>query len=282
MIYVVLGMHKSGTTLVSRILDASGISMGDFRADKTYDEGNKYERRETLKSNVRLLGLSYKQRSLKIPPLVKRYADTSRSEIAKLTALIKRIQTEHEGQDWGFKDPRTCLTYDIWQYVLPEHKIIAVFRHPQELWQHYRPESTLARLKLFRRCWAIMTSWYVHNHEIRQILRKANVDAFMIEYAMLMTEDQGFANMCAFTQTQLTDCRNMKLYRSKRQSSWVMNLVLMLQKRLFGRDILGLYQELRQMEMNRDKEQVVSAMQSAWSRISARNGGKNMPASYRK
>lgn len=49
MIFVVLGMHKSGTTLVSQILHHSGIPMGDgFDENVTYDGGNKYERESTF------------------------------------------------------------------------------------------------------------------------------------------------------------------------------------------------------------------------------------------
>ena len=56
MIYVVLGMHKSGTTLVAKMLHASGINMGesiDESAD--YSAGNHYERQSTAELNHVLL-----------------------------------------------------------------------------------------------------------------------------------------------------------------------------------------------------------------------------------
>ncbi len=42
MLYVILGMHKSGTTMISEILHNSGISMGEWK-DKSnnYDYGHK-------------------------------------------------------------------------------------------------------------------------------------------------------------------------------------------------------------------------------------------------
>ena len=40
MIYALLGMHKSGTSLLSRILHESSINMGDFDESKGYDEVN--------------------------------------------------------------------------------------------------------------------------------------------------------------------------------------------------------------------------------------------------
>ncbi len=46
MIYVIFGMHKSGTTLVAEMLHKSGINMGDFDESVSYDIGNQYERNE--------------------------------------------------------------------------------------------------------------------------------------------------------------------------------------------------------------------------------------------
>ena len=56
MIYVILGMHKSGTTLISRILDSSGINMGTFDESRSYSMGNKGERAETVSLNRAMLG----------------------------------------------------------------------------------------------------------------------------------------------------------------------------------------------------------------------------------
>ncbi len=55
MIYIVLGMHKSGTTLVAQTLHAAGINMGDFDESLTYDTNNKYERHDTQELNRDLL-----------------------------------------------------------------------------------------------------------------------------------------------------------------------------------------------------------------------------------
>ena len=55
MIFVILGMHKSGTTLVSQTLHASGINMGDFDSSLTYDTNNKFERHNTQELNRDML-----------------------------------------------------------------------------------------------------------------------------------------------------------------------------------------------------------------------------------
>ena len=53
--YVVLGMHKSGTTLVSQMLHQSGINMGDFDPLVSYDRGNQYERESALQLDMDIM-----------------------------------------------------------------------------------------------------------------------------------------------------------------------------------------------------------------------------------
>ncbi|MGM0484512.1 MAG: hypothetical protein ACQERI_08185, partial [Candidatus Krumholzibacteriota bacterium] len=58
MIFVLLGMHKSGTTLISRMLHESGINMcGEPCGEASYDAGNKYERLEFLIYNTAMLDI---------------------------------------------------------------------------------------------------------------------------------------------------------------------------------------------------------------------------------
>ena len=57
MVHVVLGMHKSGTTLVSQMLHQSGIAMvEEADAAAGYDDGNQWEREATKLVNHTLLG----------------------------------------------------------------------------------------------------------------------------------------------------------------------------------------------------------------------------------
>jgi len=57
MIYVILGMHKSGTTLVSSLLHNADINMIEDTAEQDYDKGGYYERESTLQLNYDILGL---------------------------------------------------------------------------------------------------------------------------------------------------------------------------------------------------------------------------------
>jgi len=231
-IYVVLGMHKSGTTVVSQMLHQSGINMGEFAAGLGYDEANKYERHETQALNREIL------HGYLIPPLeylVKRpfrstYDQAGYRRNLDSVALIRygalrrnlarkkpstEMQTlidEHEAAytDWGFKDPRTCLTYPLWQQHLPPHRIIIVYRHYSELLKRYR--ATGRNLpRLFR----VLHGWTIYNAAILEALAKATVPAITLNYETLMQGQEEYQRLNTFVGRTLADARNPALYRNR-------------------------------------------------------------------
>ena len=104
MIFVVLGMHKSGTTLVSQILHHSGVNMGDFQENISYDEGNKYERESTLEVDMEILGAGdYRVLDLRSS----RRLRLDEGIYHKMREIIAGCGSRYE--DWGFKDPRALL-----------------------------------------------------------------------------------------------------------------------------------------------------------------------------
>ena len=60
MIYLVLGMHKSGTTLLSKTLSASGIEMGCITNCDYDNKGGLVECPETQSLNMELLQMQSK------------------------------------------------------------------------------------------------------------------------------------------------------------------------------------------------------------------------------
>jgi hypothetical protein len=245
MIYVVLGMHKSGTTLVAQMLHESGIDMGTFDGAQGYDEGNKYERQESHDLNIALLGCERGEFSLNLAQAVhktERIPPQTREKIEKFVEEANRLHAE-----WGFKDPRTCLTYAVWKALLPEHKLIAVFRHPLELWLHYQPKSRFKKIFAAVTGWKSMTAWYVYNREILQALQAANGDCLAMEYGEFMKNEAFFSSLCKFAGHKLTDVRNPSLYRNKlRKFNWLYEWTLAFQKFFCGRDLMRLYERLRE------------------------------------
>lgn len=208
MIYVVLGMHKSGTTLVSQMLHKSGISMGlEFDEKVSYDEGNQWERRASWLINLDILGaeedsyvsFDYYERSGGRPDC---------HVAARMRALCEEAALE--ASDWGFKDPLTCLTYSQWANVLPEHRVIAIYRHPGEVLSHYR-----CRGWDIPRAWRVLRAWTRYNEGIIDAFTGHNANRICLSYDALMTGDTEFDRLRAFVDRDLVDVRRPNAYRAR-------------------------------------------------------------------
>lgn len=234
LIYVVLGMHKSGTTLVSQCLEASGIDMGDFDRELDYGSGNTFERLETQEFNRDLLHghlippLDYLLRRSRVPvrdalgyrrnndsTALIRYRALARRKLRaperqRMRSLIQSCSSR--ASDWGFKDPRTCLTYPLWREELPEHRLVVVFRGLPQLLQRYRV-SRRTPMRYFR----VVHAWTLHNWMILKHLRDSPAPSIVIRYERLMYGDETLDKLSSFVGKPLTDARKPALYRNKTQ-----------------------------------------------------------------
>lgn len=214
MIYVVLGMHKSGTTLISQILHNAGINMVDgFDLDLSYDRGNKCERESTKAINHEILdSKGVFSLDIKLPQTLQSNAELRQ----KIQKVIRTCNSNYE--HWGFKDPRTCLTYPIWKSELPEHKLIVIYRSPGEIWQRYfksRKKYSSSPYAYLQGAWKFMKNWCIYNQKVISYLEHSEVDFLVLNYQKFMTEDSEFMRLQKFTQRDLVDCRDRRLYRNQ-------------------------------------------------------------------
>lgn len=233
MIYVILGMHKSGTTLVTQMLHESGINMGELDEELGYDEDNKYERHSTQELNRELLHLYL------IPPLnylLRRHQKPLYDQAgyrrnndslalvrwnalqkslggppdSRLVELVQSLNRRYH--DWGFKDPRTCLTYPAWQPVLGEHRLVIVYRHYTQLLRRYRASN-----RNLPRMYRVLYSWTLHNQAILNYVAAQKTPAIVLSYEKLMDlETNGeYEHLCQFIGRSLVDVRDPSLYRNR-------------------------------------------------------------------
>lgn len=219
MIVVVLGMHKSGTTLVSRLLHRSGIEMLDADDDRSYDQGNQYERECTLRINDRLLGSAGVESISIRARVVKHGLDEIESDMQRVVDELQRSRST-----WGFKDPRTCLTYPYWERVLPPHVIVAVMRSPQEVWLRYR-RTHRNPLRRVARAWRVANAWTRHNEGIAGVLERTTQPAILLDYRALVTTDHEFRRLEEFLGRELVDERRRDLYRNRADDAPLFDMV---------------------------------------------------------
>jgi hypothetical protein len=135
-IYVVLGMARSGTSAITKGLEALGIHLGNnlMPAEAQFNPKGVYEDIDVAYKINRAVAysLGYTWDSLHLMDhlcLNNPKLDSLKADAKKLLHL-RFVDTNH----WAFKDPRTCKILSFWQDVfeaeeLEEHYVIAV-RHP--------------------------------------------------------------------------------------------------------------------------------------------------------
>lgn len=211
MIYVVLGMHKSGTTLVSQILHHSGINMvDDLDESVSYDQGNKYERQSALHLDMDILGVrGYGIIDLAAPERLVATAE----QRARMAEIIDGCASRYS--DWGFKDPRACLAYPLWRELLPEHKLIVVYRPAAQLWSRFADHSFLGSYKKPSSAWRYLCRWYEHNTAVLAHLADTSCGYLVLSYTELMTDDREFDRLQSFVGRDLSDRRRKDLFRGQ-------------------------------------------------------------------
>jgi hypothetical protein len=203
-VFVVVGMHKSGTTLMAKTLHLSGISMvpASQDAQRSYDEGATYEWNAFKTLNHDLLR-GAGEGSLAIdaersPTALISHEDRCRALIAHVGA---RFQT------WGFKDPRTTLTYPFWRRFLPPHRIVAIYRSPNEVAAHYaRQRDRLVGQSLHH--------WSIYNTKIIECLEMPGTANILLSFNALMTDREEWTRFRNFVGRDLVDACDTSLYRT--------------------------------------------------------------------
>lgn len=239
-ICVVLGMHKSGTTLVSEILHHSGIRMVENDSVESYDHGNHFEREDTNQFNKRLLGCG-EASSIRV---VDRLALSSVTPDMRIAAqrLVEAAGAREPA--WGFKDPRTCLTYGFWKEILPDHRLVCIFRDVREVHAHYLKRRRYSPVRGLH----VLRAWEAYNRCMLDAYDAASPDRrILVDYARLMQDDAELARLGAFLARDLIDCRIAGLRRSNSSETPRLRREAWVYRQLSGRDVLALDGEIRSL-----------------------------------
>jgi hypothetical protein len=166
MIYPILGMHKSGTSMLAGTLHESGIPMfdGDPPTPKEYP---KYED-ETISAITKdVLG---------IPPTANTHSLWTPKPIGSefhVKAATAHLQSRNHVREWGFKMPSVTLCWhEFWRPILEtiqpgEVQPIGIFRSPFWVWRHYKTNQGAPDSEIFH-------AWKTYN----QILLELDIPVF--------------------------------------------------------------------------------------------------------
>lgn len=134
-IICITGMERSGTSMVARIVNLLGVSLGPPKKlilETDYNEKGCWESRSLLEISdeilVRLGGSTHE------PPELWPGWENS-PELVDLEDRAKEvISKDFAGLDiWGWKDPRSSFTLPFWQKLLPGMEYIVCIRNPVDV-----------------------------------------------------------------------------------------------------------------------------------------------------
>jgi hypothetical protein len=211
MIYLVMGMHKSGTTLLARLVHSAGINLGhDLRVSDRGYAAEKAESPAARAINQRLIGENGEESLYAPVPSLPVPDGVARSAMQAFLAAQR-----HAYPDWGMKDPRLLLTYPCWRERLGPHRILAIYRHPKAVVRHYMrpPAGTWQPLRslrnLYRQAFALR-AWKRYNGRLAQLVRGGGVPVLLLSYEQLMQDDSQLHRIAAFLGREVVDLRESR------------------------------------------------------------------------
>jgi hypothetical protein len=128
---IVLGMHRSGTSAVTRIVNLLGAGLGpdDDLLTEFDNPAGHWESIRLNRCNDRILAAF--GRSWDFPPWLAPGWEHSPRATQLLPDMAETFTGVYSSDPWVWKDPRTCLTLPLWRRVLdPQPRIVLVLRDP--------------------------------------------------------------------------------------------------------------------------------------------------------
>jgi hypothetical protein len=134
-IVCILGMHRSGTSLVSRVLNVLGVYLGPeehLMRPGSDNPAGYWESRPIKQINdeiLSILGGSWQE-----PPTLPAGWERSPELASSRHRAREVIEGDFSSSElWGFKDPRNSLTLPFWQRILDPMRYVICLRNPLDV-----------------------------------------------------------------------------------------------------------------------------------------------------
>lgn len=135
---VVIGMHRSGTTLTARVLDRHGLFVGARQAAQHESSYFNKQNRWLLASAggrwdtpcaIDHLLADTAGKHLAVEYLRLQQASPRAVEFLGLARYLRLRRIDRLAEPWGWKDPRTTVTLPLWLEVFPGARVLHVVRN---------------------------------------------------------------------------------------------------------------------------------------------------------
>lgn len=191
---IVVGFHRSGTSLLAQLLHRGGLFLGDellgAMASNPYGHFEDVEIVRLHEDILQAHGDTWHidgQRAFHL----------SERQWRWMQDHVRKRSMEHGL--WGFKDPRVCFFLGAWKYLMPRARFVVVYREPSECVHSLerRQASDLMASRgnaaLHRRFWRKadhgMRMWIAYNRAVLNFATAHREDCLVVPFTHL---SQGF------------------------------------------------------------------------------------------
>ncbi|MBU8870992.1 MAG: sulfotransferase [Gemmatimonadales bacterium] len=203
---LITGMHRSGTSMVTRLLNLCGLHLGDprrlLKAQPDNPQGF-WENLDFVTLDDRILARM--NGAWNLPPVEKPnmghdsalLAEFGASALACVTAASGRPLFSH---GWGWKDPRCSLLLPFWSEIVPDMKVLVCLRDPGEVSASLNKRNGFStRLGLHL--------WQQYNERLEQdLLCLSGVESMVTHYeAILAHPDRELRRLTEWLGWPVTD-----------------------------------------------------------------------------
>lgn len=163
---IITGMHRSGTSLTTSLLESAGVYIGD----RLMDGGN-----GNTKGHFEDLDFVDLHRQSLTQQGANREGWTTQTNFLfaseNLIQAKNLIKKNNKQPIWGWKDPRTTLFLNAWQNLIPEAKFIFIYRSPWDVVDSLFRRGDM----IFKRDPAIaIHTWISYNQAILDFCHQTN------------------------------------------------------------------------------------------------------------
>ncbi len=187
---IIAGFHRSGTSATARLLHRAGLFLGyELLEALPSNPYGHFEDKEVVTLHSQMLADNEQTWMVGEPflPVV------GERRWRRMRQIIERRNAEQV--IWGFKDPRACLFLMLWKYLLPNAKVLIVYRHfsssTYSLGQRHSSDLFQGRGSelVHRRFWEepdlALRMWLVHNKALVEFARAYLEDTLVISLDMI-------------------------------------------------------------------------------------------------
>jgi hypothetical protein len=178
---IILGMHRSGTSLLARCLEDLGLFIGNR---KNFSNESLYFLRLNdwmlAQAHARWDNLYYYKfaddfyRRQMVRVATMHLKGPYKTEFLGFWNALRYRDIQNVDFPWGWKDPRNTFTIDIWKEIFPGAKIVHIYRNPLDVAASLKMReglktfgSTKKDKKNERRLKGVLE--YVHSMRVRDI-----------------------------------------------------------------------------------------------------------------